>query len=108
MSSAGEPVCGLPRAPPGPASNARPSTPSCSPGTPGRVLYLPGCPPELFLFLFLRKARRAGKDPGPIRNSQEEGARAGRKKQIRTTFQRPISTDKYDSYQVNVKNRKNI
>ena len=51
MSSAGEPVCGLPRAPPGPASNARPSTPSCSPGTPGRVLYLPGCPPELFLFL---------------------------------------------------------
>ena len=51
MSSAGQPVCGLPRAPPGPASNARPSTPSCSPGTPGRVLYLPGCPPELFLFL---------------------------------------------------------
>ena len=59
-------------------------------------------------WIFLRKARRAGKDPGPTRNSQEEGARAGRKKQIRTTFQRPISTDKYDSYQVNVKNRKNI
>ena len=41
-----------------------------------------------------------GKDPGPTRDNQEEGAR-GEKMKIRTTFQRPISTGKYVSHHVN-------